>query len=437
MIDYPVTNNDFSVFEAVKIPKAEVILDLPLGNRVDLSKWAVEVAPNGSPIVKSNIEAPMTNSNPKPITVVPEVSTEAKVDASVDAGISLEELIKQENLPIRITSGYRGKGSLRGGKTAQGKRSNHNRLDANGNPMAYDIAPAVGKTFADVRNAIKNNPRVLAWFQKRGWGILEEMQDGKRGFYDISGKFHYTGATGPHFHLGPDTYGRQWFNRKYIAKGEQGLKITPFGVFEPILVEKPTIKFPLMDKEIELPDNIATVTPEGTLIATDNSPMTNSNPTPVDTTQTTSSNTSNLEGNKKKAMDFFINKGLAKHQAAGLVGNLIRESGLNISAVNPYSGAVGIAQWLGSRKNKLFNTYGKNPSFEQQLEFVWQELNSSHKKGLQTLLNSQTVDEAAANAFGYYEFSVGPKGAIADMRRHGQDGLGAYEKGLKFARELV
>jgi hypothetical protein len=94
MIDYPVTNNDFSVFEAVEIPKAKVILDLPLGNRVDLSRWAVEVAPNGSPIVKSNIEAPMTNSNPKPITVAPEVSTEAKVDASVDAGTSLEELIK-------------------------------------------------------------------------------------------------------------------------------------------------------------------------------------------------------------------------------------------------------------------------------------------------------------------------------------------------------
>jgi hypothetical protein len=32
--------------------------------------------------------------------------------------MSFEDLIKKYSLPIRITSGFRGKGSLRGGKTA-------------------------------------------------------------------------------------------------------------------------------------------------------------------------------------------------------------------------------------------------------------------------------------------------------------------------------
>jgi hypothetical protein len=73
--------------------------------------------------------------------------------------------------------------------------------------MAYDIAPTAGHTFDDIRKAIYSNPDVVNWFRNRGWGVLEEMQDGKRGFYDVSGKFHYTGATGPHFHIGPDSFG--------------------------------------------------------------------------------------------------------------------------------------------------------------------------------------------------------------------------------------
>lgn len=150
-----------------------------------------------------------------------------------------------------------------------------------------------------------------------------------------------------------------------------------------------------------------------------------------------SSSPQQVSGNRKKAMDYFQSKGLTKHAAAGLVGNLIRESGLDPSALNKKNGALGIAQWLGDRKKALISKYGKNPTFEQQLDFIWEELNSTHKKGLQALQNSQTVDEAAANAFGWFEFQVGPKGAIAEMRKYGQDGLGAYNKGIKFAKELI
>jgi len=38
-----------------------------------------------------------------------------------------------------------------------------------------------------------------------------------------------------------------------------------------------------------------------------------------------------------------MGKGLQYHQAAGLVGNLIRESNLDPTAKNKHSGAIGLA----------------------------------------------------------------------------------------------
>lgn len=121
------------------------------------------------------------------------------------------------------------------------------------------------------------------------------------------------------------------------------------------------------------------------------------------------------------AVNYFMNKGLSKEAAAGLVGNLMRESRMDTNALNPASGAYGLGQWLGNRKTKLFKKYGKNPTFEQQLDYVWDELNTSHRKGLQMLKSSKTVDEAARNAFGYYEFSGGPKAAVDAMNKSGMN----------------
>jgi hypothetical protein len=141
----------------------------------------------------------------------------------------------------------------------------------------------------------------------------------------------------------------------------------------------------------------------------------------------------------KQAMSFFQSKGLTKEQAAGLVGNFIRESGENLGTteVNKSSGAYGIAQWLGDRKRALFRKYGSNPSFQDQLNYVWEELNSTHKTGLAKIKNSKTAAEAAANAFGYYEFQSGPKGAIAAMNNSGQNGNRSYNQGIKFANNLL
>lgn len=146
----------------------------------------------------------------------------------------------------------------------------------------------------------------------------------------------------------------------------------------------------------------------------------------------------------RQAIGYFMNKGLSKAQASGLVGNLMRESGLNANAVNPNSGAYGLAQWLGGRKSNLFKMYGSHPTFNQQLDYIWSELNTTHRKGLQKLLLSKTADDAARNAFGYYEFSGGPEAAIADMNSHGKktkwknpDGYSAMMKGVNNARKLM
>ena len=118
------------------------------------------------------------------------------------ANMSFEDLIKTYNLPIQISSGYRSKNGFRGGKTKSGKQSNHNKLDEHGHPMAYDIQPLVnGKVdksdsaFANLRNILANNQDVKEWFRMRNWGILDETTP------QMMAK---TGATGKHFHIGPD-----------------------------------------------------------------------------------------------------------------------------------------------------------------------------------------------------------------------------------------
>lgn len=144
------------------------------------------------------------------------------------------------------------------------------------------------------------------------------------------------------------------------------------------------------------------------------------------------------------ALNYFMNKGLSKEQAAGLVGNFMRESSMNITALNPYSGAYGLGQWLGGRKKKLFSMYGNNPTLQNQLDFTWHELNSSHGKGLRMLKQSKTVDEAAANTFGYYEFSSGPQAAVKAMNDAGMNtkwknpnGTLALNSGIEKARLLL
>ena len=94
------------------------------------------------------------------------------------------------------------------------------------------------------------------------------------------------------------------------------------------------------------------------------------------------------------ALNFFRNKGLSDAQARGIVGNLMQESRGNHTAINKSSKAFGLAQWLGPRKERLIQKYGSNPTVQQQLEFIWEELNSTENKAFQKLLNTNTISDA-------------------------------------------
>lgn len=103
----------------------------------------------------------------------------------------------------------------------------------------------------------------------------------------------------------------------------------------------------------------------------------------------------NLGGNfEQQVLNFFQGKGLSEHQARGILGNLMQESRGNHTITNKTSGAFGLAQWLGPRKQKLMQRYGSNPTIQQQLEFIWEELNTSENKAFQKLLNTNTIADA-------------------------------------------
>lgn len=137
--------------------------------------------------------------------------------------------------------------------------------------------------------------------------------------------------------------------------------------------------------------------------------------------------------NADKVWNFFAQKGFSPEAAAGIMGNLQQESGLNPTAVNSSSGAFGIGQWLGGRKTNLFN-YAKNNgmdpnSIDAQLNFMWQELNGGdpttasilNKKhgGLDGLMGMTDVN-AATNAFeGAFERSGGS--AMQKRRSYAND----------------
>jgi hypothetical protein len=112
-----------------------------------------------------------------------------------------------------------------------------------------------------------------------------------------------------------------------------------------------------------------------------------------------------LFANDKTAYDYFIGKGLTNFQAAGVVGNLDQESGID-PAIHQAGGGVGrgIAQWsAGARWDTTNNDnvvayaaqHGQSAtSLGLQLDFIWYELTTFPAYGLTQLKASTNLTDA-------------------------------------------
>lgn len=141
-----------------------------------------------------------------------------------------------------------------------------------------------------------------------------------------------------------------------------------------------------------------------------------------------------MSQNSSYALNYFVQQGYTPSQAAGIVGNLMQESGLN-PAVSPGDNgkSFGIAQWNGGRLTAL-QDYAKQQgsdwkSLDTQLGFVNQELNGSENKAGQAIRNAQDVASATAAAAGYER----PQGWAPDN----PSGANAFDKRLAYASQLV
>lgn len=104
------------------------------------------------------------------------------------------------------------------------------------------------------------------------------------------------------------------------------------------------------------------------------------------------------------AYKFYLNKGYSPQASASIVGNLIRESGLNPSAVGDSGKAFGLAQWHPDRQAKAKGLYGEKwKDFDNQLEFVHWELNNTEKSAGDALKKTKSVWEAGRVFTNSYE----------------------------------
>lgn len=162
---------------------------------------------------------------------------------------------------------------------------------------------------------------------------------------------------------------------------------------------------------------------------------------------------SNLSGkdNVQKVFNFFVGKGLNGLQAAAIIGNLEQESGDKVSptAVNSSSGAYGIAQWLGGRKDTLFNyaDTGKLPTDKDsdkpapkrdksdlglQLDYFWWEVTKGPEvagfHALDHLKAADTIEKATEGWHDDFERSAKDEANIPHRIEQAKKVLALYGK---------
>jgi spore coat assembly protein SafA len=114
-----------------------------------------------------------------------------------------------------------------------------------------------------------------------------------------------------------------------------------------------------------------------------------------------------LQGRINEAMGFFESQGWTRAQAAGIVGNLQAESGVDPNRGQDGGGpGYGLAQWEGPRQADFKAWAGKDihqSTFREQLEFIQHELTTTERGAGNALKGATTASEAAQIVCNKYE----------------------------------
>lgn len=190
-----------------------------------------------------------------------------------------------------------------------------------------------------------------------------------------------------------------------------------FSIYESVETPTITLDFPLQSIDIDWADGISDtgipLIPKRSLPVEEETPFYKQieNQGKVTRIVQPTYKTVPTKGNSSKAMQFFMGKGLTAIQAAGIVGNLMHESGLKTGIIGDRGTSFGIAQWHDTSKGKgrwtnlkqFAKTKGTDASdFQTQLEFVWHEL-SSNRTWLNSLLNTSTIYDSTKSFMRNFE----------------------------------
>lgn len=135
----------------------------------------------------------------------------------------------------------------------------------------------------------------------------------------------------------------------------------------------------------------------------------------------------------RAAVDYFVGKGYPSHVSAGIVGNLMAESGptMQTSAVGDGGKAMSLAQWHPDRRREAQAQGYDLTDFNSALGFVDWELNNTESEAGRRLKAARTATEAADI---FAQYFLRPAGAqtgdanqihnIAGRRRNAQSLIG-------------
>ena len=125
--------------------------------------------------------------------------------------------------------------------------------------------------------------------------------------------------------------------------------------------------------------------------------------------------------------------GLHDYQAAGILGNLGRESGgfafLREIGAAPGYGGVGVAQWTGPRA-RAFLAWCKRMALSWQSDaanygYLKHDLSGEYAPVIAALRKTQTIDQASDTFERLFERAGVP--ALADRREWARQALSAYK----------